>query len=193
MKLNILEKNVKIKNMRKVSVIFIVLLISCTLKMDAIYPIHIYNESEVQYIGYYFATGGRYGSYYPDTLLPNNNTYVYNKNIKPKQHLQYDSWIKWDVTFKSLPKDTLSIFIFSSDTLNKYSWEEVRRDYKILKRYDLSIQDLELLDYKVYYPPIPAMSRMKIYPKYGRYKLYSFRTVKPQNSITYTATISEVL
>ena len=168
MKLNILEKNVKIKNMRKVSVIFIVLLISCTLKMDAIYPIHIYNESEVQYIGYYFATGGRYGSYYPDTLLPNNNTYVYNKNIKPKQHLQYDSWIKWDVTFKSLPKDTLSIFIFSSDTLNKYSWEEVRRDYKILKRYDLSIQDLELLDYKVYYPPTPTMSRMKMYPKYGR-------------------------
>jgi len=79
MKLNILEKNVKIKNMRKVSVIFIALLVSCTLKMDAIYPIHIYNESEVQYIGYYFATGGRYGSYYPDTLLPNNNTYVYNK------------------------------------------------------------------------------------------------------------------
>ena len=154
--------------MRKVSVIFIALLVSCTLKMDAIYPIHIYNESEVQYIGYYFATGGRYGSYYPDTLLPNNNTYVYNKNIKPKQHLQYDSWIKWDMTFKSLPKDTLSIFIFSSDTLNKYSWEEVRRDYKILKRYDLSIQDLELLDYKVYYPPIPAMSEMKMYPKYGR-------------------------
>ena len=74
----------------------------------------------------------------------------------------------WEEEIESLPKDTLSIFIFSTDTLNKYSWEEVRRDYKILRRYDLSIQDLELLDYKVYYPPTPAMSRMKMYPKYER-------------------------
>ena len=43
----------------------------------------------------------------------------------------------WEEEIEFLPKDTLSIFIFSTDTLNKYSWEEVRRDYKILRRYDL--------------------------------------------------------
>ena len=70
--------------------------------------------------------------------------------------------------FDSLPKDTLSIFIFSTDTLNKYSWEEVRRDYKILKWYDLSYEDCKLLKFRVPYPPTPAMSRMKMYPKCGK-------------------------
>ncbi|SQA93841.1 hypothetical protein [Capnocytophaga ochracea] len=93
--------------------------------------------------------------------------YIYRR-IEPQKYFSTDSRRKWRDIFKELPKDTLSIFIFNTDTLNKYSWEEVRRDYKILKRYDLSIQDLELLDYKVYYPPTPAMSQMKMYPKYGR-------------------------
>ncbi|NWO28348.1 hypothetical protein [Capnocytophaga sp. oral taxon 903] len=76
--------------------------------------------------------------------------------------------VQWGEILKKLPKDTLSIFIFSSDTLNKYSWEEVRRDYKILKRYDLSYEDCVRLNFIVPYPPTPEMSRMKMYPKYGR-------------------------
>ncbi|UZD37510.1 hypothetical protein OL230_06490 [Capnocytophaga ochracea] len=154
--------------MKKVLVTSIFLFfLSCIPKMDIIYPIYIYNNSEKP-IGFYIPAGGEYGLPYPDTLLPNTDNYIYNREIRPKKHLQQDSWRKWKDVLKSFPKDTLSIFIFSTDTLNKYSWEEVRRDYKILRRYDLSIQDLELLDYKVYYPPTPTMSRMKMYPKYGR-------------------------
>lgn len=68
--------------------------------------------------------------------------------------------------FKQLPRDTLSIFIFHTDTLNKYPWEKIRDEYKILKRYDLSFEDIKRLGYKVPYPPSPEMANMKMYPKF---------------------------
>ena len=101
---------------------------------------------------------------YPDTLI----TMKYKPNTLEKLKTSRFGTGDWQEDFKSFPKDTLSIFIFSTDTLNKYSWEEVRRDYKILKRYDLSYEDCKLLKFRVPYPPTPTMSRMKMYPKYGR-------------------------
>jgi hypothetical protein len=44
--------------------------------------------------------------------------------------------------FKYVKSDTLSFFIFSSDTLNKYPWDSIRSNYMILQRYDLSLTDL---------------------------------------------------
>ncbi len=64
----------------------------------------------------------------------------------------------------SLPNDTLSIFIFHSDTVSSYPWQTIRTEYKILKRYDLSIADLERLNYKVSYPPDNRMENVKMYP-----------------------------
>ena len=150
--------------MRTVYIIFIFLLLfSCEWPyMDRIDPLYIKNQSNCA-ISIYPARRG-FDFVYPDTsitLLKNHRVLKFN------QSTNFAS-ADWKEEIEFLPKDTLSIFIFSTDTLNKYSWEEVRRDYKILKRYDLSIQDLELLDYKVYYPPTPAMSQMKMYPKYGR-------------------------
>ena len=164
---DIKDKMMQKNNIKKLILTCVLLFLGCELAMDVIYPLYIYNKTNNQYIAYYITAGGKYGSFYPDTLLHNSNIYIYRR-IDPQKYFSTDSRRKWRDIFKELPKDTLSIFIFSSDTLNKYSWEEVRRDYKILKRYDLSIQDLELLDYKVYYPPTPAMSQMKMYPKYGR-------------------------
>ena len=47
----------------------------------------------------------------------------------------------------------LSVFIiFHSDTMEKYTWEEVRDGYEILKRYDLSLDDIKRLDYTIVYP-----------------------------------------
>ena len=43
-------------------------------------------------------------------------------------------------------------YVFSVDTLEKYSWEEIREGYKILKRYDLSMDDLDSLDWTITYP-----------------------------------------
>lgn len=100
---------------------------------------------------------------YPDTLIMESESY---RRISSLSYITFDSWSTWEETIKKLPKDTLSIFIFHTDTLNKYSWEEVRDGYKILKRYDLSLEDIKSLNYKIPYPPRPEMSKMKMYPKY---------------------------
>jgi hypothetical protein len=73
--------------------------------------------------------------------------------------------------FHKIPSDTLSVFYFHVDTINKYSWEEIRQGYKVLRRYDLSIDDLYLLYNKydipeIPYPPDERMKNMKMYPPY---------------------------
>ena len=166
---DIKDKMIQKNNIKKLILTYVLLFLGCELAMDTIYPLYIYNKTNNQYIAYYITAGGKYGSFYPDTLLPNSNIYIYiYRRIDPQKYFSTDSRRKWRDIFKELPKDTLSIFIFSSDTLNKYSWEEVRRDYKILKRYDLSHEDCVRLNFIVPYPPTPTMSRMKMYPKYGR-------------------------
>lgn len=148
----------------------------CEFIMDIRYSLIIRNNTN-HLIDIYIVQDNLNGSIkpYPDTLLPKMKTYINKRNkevpilvsnIEPNMWFDESSAVSWDKTIKKLPKDTLSIFIFHSDTLNKYSWEEVRDDYKILKRYDLSIQDLEKLDFNVPYPPSPEMSEMKMYPKY---------------------------
>jgi hypothetical protein len=132
--------------------------------------IDIINTSEYP-IGYYFATGGIYGTYYPDSLPERNDYIVYDMRVELRSGL--GSWLSWEQFFNNLPKDTLSLFIFHTDTLTKYSWEEIRREYKILRRYDLSIEDIHRLKNKydvpkIPYPPTEIMKNMKMYPPYEK-------------------------
>lgn len=68
--------------------------------------------------------------------------------------------------FSYLPQDTLSMYFFAQDTLNKYSWEEIQAGYKVLQRYDISLQDLIRLDYTIAYPPDERMKHIKMYPPF---------------------------
>ena len=63
---------------------------------------------------------------------------------------------------------SLNYFLFYPDTLAKYDWETIRKDYKILIRYDLSRQDLKKLDWCFYYPPTEEMKGMKMFPPYKK-------------------------
>lgn len=59
----------------------------------------------------------------------------------------------------------MSIFIFDLDTLEYYNWDGIRNSYKVLKRYDLSIENLEELDFIVSYPSTNWMiDNVKMYP-----------------------------
>ncbi|MDR0420493.1 MAG: hypothetical protein LBH30_03460 [Prevotellaceae bacterium] len=64
--------------------------------------------------------------------------------------------------------DTIRIFILSKDTVDKYTWEEIRQDYNIIRRYDMHINnnDLKKLGYYIYYPPTEAMQNIRMYPPY---------------------------
>jgi hypothetical protein len=57
---------------------------------------------------------------------------------------------RWEEVFDIC--DTLMIFIFDETTLKTVPWDTVRKNYMILKRYDLSLEDLVRMDWRVTYP-----------------------------------------
>lgn len=131
------------------SILLITTCSQCEHAMDYSYEIKLINNAGHS-IGYYFAAGGDYGTFYPDSLPEANNYIMYDisKVLRPG----FESHLNWEKFFQTLPYDTLSVFIFHTDTLNKYTWEEVKDGYKILRRYDLSQEDLQEMDYTITYP-----------------------------------------
>ena len=119
---------------------------------DSRYRLFLKNNAQYA-VCYYLAFGDGYATTaYPDTSLPENNVFIHEV-IKPNEKsIIYDSGLSWQECFKLLPADTLSVFIFNTDTLNIYPWEEIRANYKILKRYDLSYHDLKQMNWTVSYP-----------------------------------------
>ena len=110
---------------------------------------------------------------YPDTLLfswdpsigcpgfivepyeENNKSALFNTSF-------YESCFRADL-------DTLRIFVFDADTLEALGWETVREKYIVLQRYDLSLEDLQYLDFKLCFPPSEAMRDIHMWPPYGTY------------------------
>ncbi len=102
---------------------------------------------------------------YPDTSIETTRPATGFRDVAPKRSTYFDSRQKWEEVFdKSLPGKRLSMYIFNADTLAHYDWETIRSGYKVLRRYDLSIEDLQKLDFKVPYPPTAEMTGMKMYP-----------------------------
>ncbi len=114
-------------------------------------------------IGYYFAFGGEGGIMYPDTIPPLTLTPPFPQALIG-QSGYYDCNCTEEEIFESIPSDTLSLYMFHPDTLAKYEWQQILDDYNILKRYDLSLEDLRRLDFKVTYPPDTNMEGVRMYP-----------------------------
>ena len=96
---------------------------------------------------------------YPDTAISNTSKCYFLKQGK-----RFTYFYGYEYVFDR--KDTISMFIFDSDTFNMYSWEEIRNGYKILQRYDLSDEDFKALRHSISYPPTEAMKDVKMYPPY---------------------------
>ena len=63
--------------------------------------------------------------------------------------------------------DTIFVYVFDAAVVENTPWEVVTRDYLVLKRYDLTLENLQRLDWKITYPPTEAMKNVKQYPPYG--------------------------
>jgi hypothetical protein len=87
---------------------------------------------------------------YPDTLITFDQTNF--RGCLTGDSIPLEGYDSWDELFNGLLSDTLSIFIFSSDTIAKYGWEYVMNNYLILERADLSYSDLEGMNWKYSYP-----------------------------------------
>lgn len=122
----------------------IVLMTSCLGSIGKhTYNINFNNNSDEQiavYIGFDDKSGN---TLYPDTALPKNN---YTRTIT-KGEINYNYIFTKEGDF-----NIVSVFILNQDTINKYAWSEIRDDYKIIKRYDLSKADLIKLNWAITYP-----------------------------------------
>ncbi|MFN8208940.1 MAG: hypothetical protein U0T82_16260 [Bacteroidales bacterium] len=91
---------------------------------------------------------------FPDTTF----TYMLNPTLNPqtdrveakslqKKHYYsltndiFDAWV-----------DTISVFIFDAQLLDSTPWDTVKAKYLVLKRYDLSLDDLNRMNWIINYP-----------------------------------------
>jgi hypothetical protein len=71
----------------------------------------------------------------------------------------------WEYIFSEgilVPSDTLMIYTLDAELAEQHHITE-----SIIQRYDLSLPDLQKLNWHVLYPPTEEMKNMKMYPKYG--------------------------
>ena len=132
--------------------------VSCE-SWGGMHGMYIENNSDLEISFYAYSLlpiSNLYGEFYPDTLLKQDTLPDYSLyHIKPHSR----SWAGTGFNYREIKKgyipyynDTLMFFVFSRDTLNKYSWEEIKRDYKILKRYDITGRQLNEQNWIIKYP-----------------------------------------
>lgn len=118
---------------------------------------------------------------YPDTTLP-ESYYYYNYDVAKDSVSCYDpianiisiggcanvgDWDPNPINYLFSDISRLSVFVLHADTVRKYSWDEIRDDYNILVRYDLSKEDVKSFkNYTIPFPPTEAMRNMKMWPPY---------------------------
>lgn len=89
-----------------------------------------------------------YASYsFPDTSILNSKP-----RLRFAAPFDFGFWDSKD-DFKDLtPSGVISIYILSKDTVDAHSWEEISQQYKILKRYEISISEMENNGWEITYP-----------------------------------------
>ncbi len=145
----------------------------CDIAMDREYNIYMINNSQYDIISIVNSISIDRGRYYtnisyPDTILSTKRDFIGVPQKKSNEKYAFaGNSSSWEAIYKHLiPNDTISVFVFDSEVLDTYPWEEVRDEYKILKRYDLSLEDLQKLNFTLHYPPTKEMKDMKMYPPY---------------------------
>ena len=90
-----------------------------------------------------------------DTLLPDFSIFPDEQakelnTIEPLSTKEdNDAFVK---AFDRLENKVLMLFIFDKEVVDNVPWDTIREEYMVLKRYDLSLQDLEGNNWTVAYP-----------------------------------------
>lgn len=128
--------------------------------VETFYTITIINSSSQSI---YFLSYDKFSEIqYPDTTLPAQKPNVII--LGPDGKFFIDKREPWSEEINDLAADTLSIFFFEKTSFEDSSWTKIRDNYMVLRRYDLSLQDLERIDFDVTYPPDETMEGIQMYP-----------------------------
>ncbi len=111
--------------------------------------LHILNNSN---ISIYFAPFDSYPdtSLYGRGVVPTSSAITYKVSAHTTEKLSVNCC--WEDIISDLPCDTLMLFIFDAKVLETTPWDTVKAKYLVLKRYDLSLQDLEDMNWTITYP-----------------------------------------
>lgn len=72
--------------------------------------------------------------------------------IEPNGGMFYDEIFFPEVYFDNYPDKKTKIYLFSLDTLNRYTSREINEKSNYLKRYNLSRHDLDSINWTIIYP-----------------------------------------
>jgi len=87
---------------------------------------------------------------YPDTSIPADKTQLHG--LGAHVYGSYDSNEDWSKVLGNSKGGKISFFFFNNDTLGAYDWSIIMNGYKIMKRQDFSIEDLNANDFTAAYP-----------------------------------------
>jgi hypothetical protein len=85
----------------------------------------------------------------PDTLF---YSFESATEILPNEIKGIGSIIGWENLIETIEDKTLIIFLVDKDTLTKYSNNDIVNNYRISRRYDLTVTELDSLDWTITYP-----------------------------------------
>jgi hypothetical protein len=92
-------------------------------------------------------------SNYPDTSISSYNPSFSKENYLVLAHSEKRLISRsWEQDIIRGQSDTLMIFLYDAQVLDSILWDTVKTNYLVLKRYDLSLQDLESMNWTVTYP-----------------------------------------
>jgi len=111
---------------------------------------------------------------YPDTSLLHVQDVTipgWNLKVEPHHRSHNDALMQWDpyeILFGN-DFDTLMVFVFNADSLTFYGWDYAKNNNLVLQRYDLSLSNLQQLNWSLHFPPTEEMRDIKMWPPYGTY------------------------
>lgn len=113
-----------------------------------------------------------FGGSYPDTLqdvgVPSSSEPSIYK-VASHERNATALWMSpsWEIVLcdrRQIPSDTLMVFVYDAELLDSKTSNVYDA---VIQRYDLSLQDLQQLNWTLTYPPSSDMRNIKMYPPYG--------------------------
>jgi len=92
---------------------------------------------------------------------------AYEQNNRDALHTYRPSDGCWEVSFR-YNKKPMMIYVFDNQALKSIGYSRSKYDSIVLQRYDITLEDLKKLDWKITYPPDERMKDVKMYPPYEK-------------------------
>ena len=149
-------------NMKKLLYLFL----SCTLLFcsTACHP----DEDETHHYKMYVINDSDKGLFIDYSCSKYDTVYTTNGSFDPDEcllskettYLSVTSRTSWENFFARPDNDTLHLYLLDADLVS------IQMDKSIMARYDLSLQDLQHLDWQISFPPTEAMKNIHMWPSF---------------------------